>query len=253
MKKRAAAVALRVKKIFLMIIAQFEDPYYQGVAAQIAFSLFLSIVPTLILVSQLLGLFSLSLDEIRNWIGANVSVEGADRLLSFLQDSPSGANNIFLAVLALYAASRAQFALMRVANYTFSDGRITGIGFLRDRLRAIMTILVTIFTVVFSLGGAGLRRADPAPRLRRCRRRRGFCRRLDPAEVWPIAMAMYFLMISYNYYILPSVRMRFRDIIPGSIFAAIGFFGRHLCVLDLYQPLDQLRYTLRLLLAHSSC
>ena len=222
MKKKAIHAGKRVKKMFVMIIAQFEDPYYQGVAAQIAFSLFLSIVPTLILTSQLLGLFSLSLDEIRNWIGDNVSVEGADQLLSFLEDSPSGANNIFLAVLALYAASRAQFALMRVTNYTFTDGRITGVGFVRDRLRSIKTILITIFTVVFSLVvlaygeliinlvfGAviGEEISSAAWILLR----------------WPIASAMYFLMISYNYYILPSVRVRFRDIIPGSIFAAVGF------------------------------
>jgi membrane protein len=222
MKKKAIHAGKRVKKMFVMIIAQFEDPYYQGVAAQIAFSLFLSIVPTLILTSQLLGLFSLSLDEIRNWIGDNVSVEGADQLLSFLEDSPSGANNIFLAVLALYAASRAQFALMRVTNYTFTDGRITGLGFVRDRLRSIKTILITIFTVVFSLVvlaygeliinlvfGAviGEEISSAAWILLR----------------WPIASAMYFLMISYNYYILPSVRVRFRDIIPGSIFAAVGF------------------------------
>ena len=112
-----------------------------------------------------------------------------------------------------------------------------------------MTILVTIFTVVFSL--VVLAYGEPILRL--------VFGAVVGEEVsaaawillrWPIAMAMYFLMISYNYYILPSVRMRFRDIIPGSIFAAIGFFGRHLCVLDLYQPLDQLRYTLRLLLAH---
>lgn len=222
MKKKAIHAGKRVKKMFVMIIAQFEDPYYQGVAAQIAFSLFLSIVPTLILTSQLLGLFSLSLDEIRNWIGDNVSVEGADQLLSFLEDSPSGANNIFLAVLALYAASRAQYALMRVTNYTFTDGRITGQGFVRDRLRSIKTILITIFTVVFSLVvlaygeliinlvfGAviGEEISSAAWILLR----------------WPIASAMYFLMISYNYYILPSVRVRFRDIIPGSIFAAVGF------------------------------
>lgn len=222
MKQKAIHAGKRVKKMFIMIIAQFEDPYYQGVAAQIAFSLFLSIVPILILTSQLLGLFSLSLDEIRNWIGDNVSVEGADQLLSFLEDSPSGANNIFLAVLALYAASRAQFALMRVTNYTFTDGRITGQGFVRDRLRSIKTILITIFTVVFSLVvlaygeliinlvfGAviGEEISSAAWILLR----------------WPIASAMYFLMISYNYYILPSVRVRFRDIIPGSIFAAVGF------------------------------
>lgn len=222
MKKKAIHAGKRVKKMFVMIIAQFEDPYYQGVAAQIAFSLFLSIVPILILTSQLLGLFSLSLDEIRHWIGDNVSVEGTDQLLSFLEDSPSGANNIFLAVLALYAASRAQFALMRVTNYTFTDGRITGLGFVRDRLRSIKTILITIFTVVFSLVvlaygeliinlvfGAviGEEISSAAWILLR----------------WPIASAMYFLMISYNYYILPSVRVRFRDIIPGSIFAAVGF------------------------------
>ena len=222
MKKKAIHAGKRVKKMFVMIIAQFEDPYYQGVAAQIAFSLFLSIVPILILISQLLGLFSLSLYEIRDWIGDNVSVEGADQLLSFLEDSPSGANNIFLAVLALYAASRAQFALMRVTNYTFTDGRITGQGFVRDRLRSIKTILITIFTVVFSLVvlaygeliinlvfGAviGEEISSAAWILLR----------------WPIASAMYFLMISYNYYILPSVRVRFRDIIPGSIFAAVGF------------------------------
>lgn len=222
MKKKAIHAGKRVKKMFVMIIAQFEDPYYQGVAAQIAFSLFLSIVPILILTSQLLGLFSLSLDEIRRWIGDNVSVEGTDQLLSFLEDSPSGANNIFLAVLALYAASRAQFALMRVTNYTFTDGRITGQGFVRDRLRSIKTILITIFTVVFSLVvlaygeliinlvfGAviGEEISSAAWILLR----------------WPIASAMYFLMISYNYYILPSVRVRFRDIIPGSIFAAVGF------------------------------
>lgn len=222
MKKKAIHAGKHVKKMFVMIIAQFEDPYYQGVAAQIAFSLFLSIVPILILTSQLLGLFSLSLDEIRHWIGDNVSVEGTDQLLSFLEDSPSGANNIFLAVLALYAASRAQFALMRVTNYTFTDGRITGQGFVRDRLRSIKTILITIFTVVFSLVvlaygeliinlvfGAviGEEISSAAWILLR----------------WPIASAMYFLMISYNYYILPSVRVRFRDIIPGSIFAAVGF------------------------------
>ena len=46
MKKKAIHAGKRVKKMFVMIIAQFEDPYYQGVAAQIAFSLFLSIVQT---------------------------------------------------------------------------------------------------------------------------------------------------------------------------------------------------------------
>ena len=39
---------------------------------------------------------------------------------------------------------------------------------------------------------------------------------------WPLAAAMYFLMISYDYYSMPSSKVRFRQIIPGSIFASVG-------------------------------
>lgn len=222
MKRKAIDAGKRVKKIFSMILAQFEDPYYQGVAAQIAFSLFLSIIPILILVSQLLGVFSLSLNEIKLWVDSNVSVEGADQLFSFLDYSPSGANSIFLALLALYAASRAQFALMRVTNYTLTDGKVIGQGFLRDRLKSVRTIIITVFTVVFSL--VVLAYGEPILNI--------VFGAVVGEEIssaawvllrWPIALAMYFLMISYNYYILPTKRVPFRDIVPGSIFAAIGF------------------------------
>ena len=113
MKQKAKDAGRRFKKMLLMMLDQFQDPFYQGVAAQIAFSLFLSIVPILILLSQLLGLFSLSLNEVQEWIGENMTVEGADSLLSMLQYSPSGVNSIFLAITALWAASRAQFAIDR--------------------------------------------------------------------------------------------------------------------------------------------
>ena len=42
---------------------------------------------------------------------------------------------------------------------------------------------------------------------------------------WPLAAALYFLMISYNYYVLPSIRVRYRDIVPGSVFASVGFLA----------------------------
>ena len=103
MKQKAKDAGRRFKKMFLMMLDQFQDPFYQGVAAQIAFSLFLSIVPILILLSQLLGLFSLSLNEVKEWIGENMTVEGADSLLSMLQYSPSGVNSIPLAITALWA------------------------------------------------------------------------------------------------------------------------------------------------------
>ena len=222
MKQKAKDAGRRFKKMLLMMLNQFQDPFYQGVAAQIAFSLFLSIVPILILLSQLLGLFSLSLNEVQEWIGENMTVEGADSLLSMLQYSPSGVNSIFLAITALWAASRAQFAMLRVANYTLTDGRITGQSYIKDRLKSVKTILITIFTLGFSLvvlvyGELLLKLIF------------GAVIGEDISETawafirWPIGMALYFLMISYNYYLLPTERVRYRDILPGSIFAAVGF------------------------------
>lgn len=225
MKETAISAGKRIKKMFLMMLGQFEDPYYQGVAAQIAFSLFMSIIPIFILLSQLLGLFSLSLNEIREWIEANVSVEGANSLLSLLEyTTPSGTSSVFLIVIALWAASRAHFAMLRITNYTLTDGETIGKGYVRDRLKSIRTILMTIFTVAFSLivlvygeiilkvifgAVVGEEISGMAWTLLR----------------WPVAMALYFLMISYSYYILPTKRVPYRDIVPGSIFAAVGFLA----------------------------
>ena len=142
---------IRIRKMIILGIQQFQDPYYQGVAAQLAFFMFLSILPTFILLSQVLGFFSLSLSNIEQWVDINVTGAGVDTIRRMLNYSPSGINSFFLAVTALWAASRVQFAMIRVTNYTLTDGTMTGEGYVKDRLRSLKTILMTIFTVAFSL------------------------------------------------------------------------------------------------------
>lgn len=218
----------RVTKMISLTIATFKDPFYDGVASQIAYSLFLSIVPTLILLTQLLGMFSVSLSGLREWISENLTGEAAYTLTSMLRSSHSSINSIFLAVVALWGASRAQYALLRITNYTITDGKSRGQGFVLDRLRAIRTILITIFTIAFALivlvygnfliklvfgsvvGEAILSKAWLLIK-------------------WPITLALYFLMVSNNYYVLPTEKLKYRDIIPGSLFASIGFMVVTFC------------------------
>lgn len=206
------------KRIFRMVslgIKQFSDPYYQGFAAQLSFYFILSLVPIVLLISQLMGFFlETSIEDAVGWILGYVKGGLAVEIEQLLSYKSAGAVNIIFLIIALWAASRAQFSMMRITNFTFSEGKSTGKGYFRDRLRAFKTMAFTLFVIIMALvvlvyGGKLLNLLT------------------DNAEVWlflrwPVAYALYFLMISYNYYMLPSNKVKFREIIPGSIFASIG-------------------------------
>ena len=57
---------VRFRKMVLLGIKQFGDPYYQGFAAQIAFYIMLSVVPTIVVMTQLLGVINISTMEFVN-------------------------------------------------------------------------------------------------------------------------------------------------------------------------------------------
>ena len=210
----------RIGKMLLLGFKQMQDPYYQGVAAQVAFFFMLSIVPTLILLSQLLGLLNISLDTINEYIDIEITPEIITSLQSVIRFESQTSTNIMLVLAAIWAASRLQFTLLRVANYTLSDGRDTGL-FFRDRIRSLVTLILTILIIVVMiivLVYGQLVIKFLADRLL-------IGKELDSAWTylrWPVAGGLYLLLISFNYYVLPYNRGKFSSVIPGSIFCAVG-------------------------------
>lgn len=213
----------RVKEMFFLILNQFQDPYYQGFAAQIAFSLFLSIVPIFILLSQILGMFSLSIDGFKEWLVNNLSIKGADILFNLFDlNVGSSINSLLLVIIALWAASRAQFAMIRITNYTLTDTVSTGKSFVRDRARSILTMFITLITIGFAL--VVLVYGDVIATV--------VFEKILGTEAsgylttflrWPFVLVLFIFMISAHYYFLPTERVRYRDIIPGSVLAGLGF------------------------------
>ncbi|MCL1808183.1 MAG: YihY/virulence factor BrkB family protein [Clostridiales bacterium] len=215
----------RLMQIVLLMIRQFKDPYYQGFAAQMAFYFILSIVPIMIVLSQILGLVSISLNVLDDLVTQYVSEEVAELLENFLTYVPTGKMNIAFIIVALWSASKAQFAMMRMANYTMTEGQSTGKGFFRDRLRALRTITFTLFTVAFALiilvyGELIFKLLvstvinTPGAEYE--------IHRLWLNLRWPVSLALYFFMVSYNYYALSYVKVKFKEVMPGSIFASVG-------------------------------
>ena len=209
----------------LLGVKQFRDPYYQGVAAQLAFYFLLSIVPMLIVLSQLLGFFSISLEVLGDLINEYVYGEAVEMLQGFITYTPTGPMNVVFIFIALWSASRVQFSMIRIANYTITEGQSTGGGYFRDRLKAMKTILFTLFAITFAL--VVLVYGEPILRfvLSTLNQRLNIDYEVEALLMilrWPAAMALYFIMVSYSYYALPYKKVTYREILPGSIFASVA-------------------------------
>ena len=203
-------------KIVFHIFRQFDDQYYAGFAAQVAYYFFMASVPTLIVLSQVLGVFDLSLDIIKNWLSHNIDSQLSNFVMGLFSASSVRLGNFIMIFLALWASSALEFSLSRLTSYTLTEGAYK-FNFFAERLKAVPTAAITIFAVAFTLvvfvygedifyklfNGGILARALIALKL-------------------PIVAASFFAMITLNYYILPLVRVPIRAILPGAVFSSFG-------------------------------
>lgn len=218
-----ADIKRRLLKMFILGFKQLQDPYYQGFAAQVSFYLLLSIVPIFLLITQILGVFDISMESAIKMIEGYTGKEMSSMISQLFKFKSAGLSSVIFAVIALWAGSRASFSIMRITNYTLTGGKSTGKNYFVERFRAIKTIIITIVTIAFSLVilayGKLILEAVLA------------VLGLNPERYadniwlwfrWILGFVLYFLMVSYNYYILPTEKIRFRAILPGSVFASVG-------------------------------
>ena len=213
----------RFKRMFIVGFQQIQDPYYHGFAAQISFYLMLSVVPILILIIQLLGLIGISMETALNVVEQYTGNRISNVLSIIFEFSSIGFGNIIFLIIALWAGSRASFAISRIANYTMTEGKNTGKNYFIERARAIVTMLLTMISLVVAIvilcyGKIILIGALTALRIDDTSFVDSFWLWLR----WPLAFVLYFFIIGYNFYILPTVRKPFRTVIPGALFASIG-------------------------------
>jgi len=225
MAEEQGRIPTRIKSMLVLGLRQFWDPYYQGAAAQITYFILLSFVPAVIIVSQLLSLVNISANDI-DYIIDKMADPSVGRLLKRLLSTRLGtSNNVVLAATALWASSKMQFAMQKVANYMYTNGRTTG-SFIKERLRSIMSMSLTVF--IFAFIAVILVNGPVIIELL-------FGNILEGTTIdliwtyarWPLTGLLYFLLVMYNYWTLPNSKLRIkkltiRDVFPGSVFAAIG-------------------------------
>lgn len=214
----------RVKEILWNVFIRMRKPYYQGVAAELAFFFLMSMVPLFIIIGEFLGFFSLSIDVIEGLLGQYVSQEVAGSLKEYIHYTPSGTISLIFLIFALWSASKAQFSMIQIANYTYT-GLNSGRGFVRERLRAMITVVATIFLLVFSL--VILVYGEPIVNVISLYVEKILFipfrfNELWYALRWPAGIAFYFFGIMFINFVLPSERLPVKKIIPGSAVASAG-------------------------------
>ena len=93
--------------------------------------------------------------DLRQALADTIAAKGsyyaaADTIKSFLEYRSVTATNIVFIIMAVWSASRIEFCLMRLTNYTYSEGQDLG-KFWRDRLRAMLTMVITICSIALAV------------------------------------------------------------------------------------------------------
>ncbi len=256
MKEKIKNLLNRIKRIAVLTFKKAMDPYFSGNSAEVAFFLLMSIVPSIILLAQVFDLFDQSMDLIKGLVKeyANDALTGI--IMPLLNHESAGTLSILLVILALWSGSKAIFSLMRITNYAYiggTPGKNPLLGFIKERARAMLTVFVIIFTLIFAIGILIFGKYIVEAVLTYLNDYIG--RNYNVNDIWlnirwVLGFLLYFFMVTSIYYVLPSsqnkysqlinkenkwvsvkrvvgawymnARNTFKIIFPGSIFASLG-------------------------------
>ncbi|MGN1349584.1 MAG: YihY/virulence factor BrkB family protein [Anaerovoracaceae bacterium] len=219
MKQKLLHTGIRVLRIL-------RDPYYQGNAAEMGFYFIFSIIPIMTLLLQGLSLFPLTEQLFASVMERFADEELAVSLLTTVREALSGAGGLPFLVVALWGASKIIFSMIRMANYTYKLEDRQRTGFLLSRARAVLTAAILILMImgtliVFVYGGALLKLFNSI--LSEFLGLTIYADWLFSVLRWPVALAIYWMILAALYKLLPGKKIPVRHTIPGSLFAAAGF------------------------------
>ena len=206
----------RLRKICFHLWRQFDDQYYAGFAAQIAYFFFMSSVPMLIVLTQVLGIFDVSMDFVKDWLESHLSTEMGSVLVRLFSASSTAVTNVAMIILALWASSSLAFSLSRLTTYTISYGRYR-FNFFTERIKAIPIAMGSITVVAATLIGYVYGELI-AERIFQSTRMGDLIGNLRT----PVLGLLFFVVILANYYLLPRIRVPVRAVLPGAIVATVG-------------------------------
>ena len=196
-----------------------------GLSAQLAYYFLLSLFPMLIFLLTLIPLFNVSPDTITNMIAKNAPGETSKMITEVVTDVMKNANGGLLSfglIASLWSASNGMTALMNAFNvsYEVEDARNPIVAKLLSVLFTV--VMVVVFGVALALPVFGEQIGNYL-----------FGQfGLESQFKWVFSLIkvvlpliITFIVFVTLYAIAPNVKLKFKSVIPGALFATIVWIG----------------------------
>ena len=244
---RRGLLAVTPVRFGLALVRRAGADDLTGMAAEMAYSFLFALFPLLLLSAAAIGMIGGALRR------ADLLAEMSARITPFLPapvaelfdvallgliTERAGAIAVVGLVLALWGAAGGVGALMKGMDRAYRPGRARPL-WRREAVRAVATLLVPplgLVLLLVSVAGHGLTTWLGA--LTGTSEQVGM---LVAALQIPITLIAFFALMTLVYFALPAVRQRYRDVVPGSLVAAIGWslvtqaFGVYVADVDQYR------------------
>ena len=208
----------------LKTFQRLQDPYYQGKAAELGFYFIIAIVPVMTLLLQVVNRLDVAKIAYDRFLEAYGHHAVVNNIVSAFTGAHSGSISIVFLLVTLWSASKLEFSLIRMSNYTYHIVDENGfIGYFKARFRAIVTLTMLLVILIMSLVALvyGNMLIDMVSDVL------GsfdffWTRLLGSMLRWPLALFLYWLFLAINYMMTPNETLRLKEVLPGSLFAAAG-------------------------------
>ena len=209
----------QIKLLIKEIIEVLGKPVMSVLPGHLSFFLLLSSIPIILIFGMVASAFSLSYDEILNFISLSLPASTSKLILPLFTGKTLDFSVILLAISAIYLASRGTKAIIAAANNIYGVKRNP----IQDIIKSLIITLLLIGLLIFIIfilvfGNKILSIISIVPQI-------GFIGSkilwLINLFRWPISFFIVFLLIKMIYTLTPNKKISSKSVNKGSLFTTV--------------------------------
>ena len=209
----------QIKLLTREIIEVLGKPVMSVLPGHLSFFLLLSSIPIILIFGMVASAFSLSYDEILNFISLSLPASTSKLILPLFTGKTIDFSVILLAISAVYLASRGTKAIIAAANNIYGVKKNPLQEVIKSLIITLLLILLLIFIVfILVFGNKIIGIIGLIPQI-------GFIGSKILKFInllrWPISFFIIFLFIKMIYTLTPNKKISSKSVNKGSLFTTI--------------------------------